>query len=150
MRPNTPIVLVTDPGQEAEAKVRLARIGFDKVLGALTDPIATFVTHPEHIETLSRISAATLAERLASIPGLVLIDVRNDSEVAAGGVLGARNMSLPSLLSNIESLDPTAPTVVYCAGGYRSAIASSLLRSHGFADVSDVLGGYTAWAASGS
>ena len=55
--------------------------------------------------------------------------------------------SLPSLLSRLGELDPTAPTVVFCAGGYRSAIASSLLRSHGFVDVSDLIGGYTAWAA---
>jgi rhodanese-related sulfurtransferase len=68
--------------------------------------------------------------------------------VAAGSVPGARNISLPALLSNIDSLDPAAPTVVYCAGGYRSAIASSLLRSRGFDDVSDLLGGYTAWIAS--
>ena len=42
-------------------------------------------------------------------------------------------------------LDPTVPTVVYCAGGYRSSIAASTLRAHGFADVSDILGGYGAW-----
>jgi len=148
MRPDTPIVLVTDPGHEAEAKMRLARIGFDRVLGALADPIATFITHPEHREPLSRLSAATLRERLGSVPGLVLIDVRNPGEVASGSVPGARNISLPALLASIDSLDPTVPTVLYCAGGYRSAIASSLLRSHGFDDVSDLLGGYDAWVAS--
>ena len=56
-------------------------------------------------------------------------------------------MSLPSLLARIDELDPTQPTVVFCAGGYRSSIARSLLRSHGFTDVSDVVGGFTAWAA---
>ncbi|MEO8693182.1 MAG: MBL fold metallo-hydrolase [Acidimicrobiales bacterium] len=148
MRPDTPIVLVTDPGHEAEAKMRLARIGFDRVLGALADPIAAFMARPEHNEPLSRLSAATLRERLRSVPGLVLIDVRNPGEVASGSVPGAHNISLPALLSSIDSLDPTAPTVLYCAGGYRSAIASSLLRSHGFEDVSDLLGGYNAWIAS--
>lgn len=147
MRPDTPIVLVTDPGHEAEAKVRLARIGFDRVLGALADPIGNFVTHPELVERLSRLSADALAERLGSVPGLVVIDVRNPGEVALGSVPGARNISLAALLTSIHVLDPMAPTVVYCAGGYRSAIASSLLRSHGFVDVSDVVGGYTAWAA---
>ena len=60
---------------------------------------------------------------------------------------GARNVSLPSLLDAIDELDASAPTVVYCAGGYRSAIAASLLRSRGFADVSDLVGGYSAWTA---
>jgi glyoxylase-like metal-dependent hydrolase (beta-lactamase superfamily II)/rhodanese-related sulfurtransferase len=145
MTADTPIVLVTPPDHEAEAKVRLARIGFDRVLGALADPVESFLDHPEHIEPLSRLSADALAERLDSAPGLVLIDVRNAGEVALGTIPGARNISLPALLTTIDQLDPTAPTVVYCAGGYRSAIASSLLRSHGFTDVSDLIGGYSAW-----
>lgn len=147
MQPGTPILLVTDPGHEAEAKIRLARIGFDNVIGALTDPIAAFISHPENVEPMSRLSADALAERLRSVSDLVVVDVRNPGEVALGTVPGARTISLPALLNSIGTLDPTAPTVVYCAGGYRSAIACSLLRSHGFSDVSDVVGGYTAWAA---
>ncbi|MGE3689735.1 MAG: rhodanese-like domain-containing protein, partial [Acidimicrobiia bacterium] len=146
MRPETPIVLVTPPGHEAEAKVRLARIGFDEVLGALAQPVEeTFLAHPELTEQLSRLSAQALAERLESIPGLVLIDVRNPGEVALGTIPGSHNVSLPALITSIDELDPMAPTVVYCAGGYRSAIASSFLRSHGFTDVSDLVGGYSAW-----
>ena len=147
MPPQTPIVLVTPPGHEAEAKVRLARIGFDRVLGALEHPVDTFVAHPELIEPLSRLSADALADRIRSVPDLVLIDVRNPAEVALGTIAGARAISLPALLTSLDQLDRTAPTVVFCAGGYRSAIASSLLRAHGFADVSDLVGGYTAWEA---
>ncbi len=145
MAPQTPIVLVTPIGHEAEAKVRLARIGFDRVLGVLSDPVDTFVAHPELVEPLSRLSAEALAERIDSIEDLVLIDVRNPGEVALGTIEGARIISLPSLLSQLGQLDQTTPTVVFCAGGYRSAIAASLLRSHGFSDVSDLIGGYTAW-----
>jgi hydroxyacylglutathione hydrolase len=147
MRPGTPIVLVADAGTESEAQVRLARIGFDAVLGALADPIETFVAHPEVVEQLSRLSADALAERIADVPNLVLVDVRNAGEVALGTIPDSRNISLPALLDGMASLDPAAPTVVYCAGGYRSAIASSLLRAHGFQDVSDLIGGYDAWAA---
>jgi glyoxylase-like metal-dependent hydrolase (beta-lactamase superfamily II)/rhodanese-related sulfurtransferase len=146
MPAGTPIVLVTEPGTEAEAKVRLARIGFDNVLGALTEPLATFAANPEHVTVLSRLTAAALAERIDTVPNLVLVDVRHAGEVAGGTIPGARNMPLPALLSRIGELDPAAPTVVFCAGGYRSAIASSLLRSHGFADVSDLVGGYGAWS----
>ena len=147
MAAQTPIVLVTPPGHEAEAKVRLARIGFDRVLGALGDPVGEFIAQPELVEPLSRLSAESLAERIRSVPGLVIIDVRNPGEVALGTIRGARTISLPALLTSIDQLDPRAPTVVYCAGGYRSAIASSLLRAHGFSDVSDLAGGYTAWQA---
>ena len=81
----------------------------------------------------------------AELPELVLIDVRNPGEVALGSIPGARHLPLPTLLTRLAELDRHAPTVVFCAGGYRSAIASSLLRAHGFTDVSDLLGGYTAW-----
>ena len=146
MRPGTPIVLVVCPGHEAEARTRLARIGFDSVIGALADPLETLTAHAEHVEQLSRLSAEALAERIVTVPGLTIIDVRNAGEVASGMIPGARHIALPELLTQVETLDRSAPTVVYCAGGYRSAIASSLLRSLGFADVSDLLGGYTAWA----
>ncbi len=150
MTPGTPIVLVTPDGHEDEARVRLARIGFDRVLGALAQPAEAFRAHPEHVARLSRLSAEALAERQATVPGLVLVDVRNPGEVAEGAIDGARHVSLPALLRSLDQLDPAAPTVVYCAGGYRSAIASSLLRAHGFADVSDLIGGFTAWRARAS
>ena len=145
MTAQTPIVLVTPPGRESEAKVRLARIGFDRVLGALEHPIDTFLDYPHLTDRLSRLSAAVLAERIRTVPDLVLVDVRNPGEVALGTIPGARPISLPALLMSIDQLDPDAPTVVFCAGGYRSAIASSLLRAHGFTDVSDLVGGFTAW-----
>jgi len=59
---------------------------------------------------------------------------------------GARNIPIAQLRSRMAELDPLKPTVVYCAGGYRSSIAASLLREANFVDVSDVLGGYTAIA----
>ena len=147
MSPGTPIVLVCPDGQESEAKIRLARIGFDRVLGALADPLEVFHDHPEHVEGSSRLSSAALDERVASVDGVVLVDIRNPGEVALGSIPGARHISLPSLLTRLDELDPTAPTVVFCAGGYRSSIASSMLRAHGFRDVSDVIGGFTAWSA---
>ena len=145
MAPQTPIVLVTPPGHETEARIRLARIGFDRVVGALEHPVDTFMAHPELIEPMSRLAADALAERIKTVPNLVLVDVRNPGEVELGTIDNARIISLPVLLTSLDQLDQTAPTVVFCAGGYRSAIASSLLRSHGFTDVSDLIGGYTAW-----
>ncbi|MFM8863314.1 MAG: rhodanese-like domain-containing protein, partial [Acidimicrobiia bacterium] len=138
MEPGTPIILVCEPGTEAEARTRLARIGFDNIIGALDDPIAAFVAHPEHVTRLSRLSVDQFADRLATVRDLVVVDVRNPGERALGMIPGASAIGLPELLRCLDELDPTKPTVVHYAGGYRSAIASSLLRAHGFSDVSDI------------
>lgn len=148
VRPDDRVVLVCEPGTELEAKVRLARIGFDGVVGHLADPYAAFLARPDAVVRSSRVTAAQLASARTSTPALVVIDVRNPGEVAASGsVPGAVSIPLPRLLDAVESLDPSAPTVVYCAGGYRSSIAASVLAASGFRDVSDLVGGYDAWAA---
>jgi glyoxylase-like metal-dependent hydrolase (beta-lactamase superfamily II)/rhodanese-related sulfurtransferase len=142
--PDTPIVLVTDPGGELDARVRLARIGFDTVAGVLAEPVAAFLARPEVVETSTRVTAAELEDELGTV---TLIDVRNPGEVKLGMIDGARHLPVAELRARLGELDPSARTVVYCAGGYRSILASSLLRSAGFSDVSDLLGGYGAWAA---
>jgi glyoxylase-like metal-dependent hydrolase (beta-lactamase superfamily II) len=149
VRPGTPIVIVANPGYEHEARVRLARIGFDEVLGTLDDPFGVFLAHPELVEQASRLSAIELMERLATLPTVQIVDVRGPGETADGVLPGTRIIQLPQLLERVGELDPSLPTVVYCAGGYRSSVAASALRSLGFVDVSDLLGGYAAWVAAG-
>jgi hydroxyacylglutathione hydrolase len=144
--PDQRIALVCAPGHEAEAKVRLARIGFDSVEGALEDPIRVFAEHPEVVERSSRLTAGELAARMADLPDLVVIDVRGAGERALGAVPGSMHVPLPELTRRLGELDPSRPTVTYCAGGNRSSTAASVLAAAGFADVSDLLGGYTAWA----
>ena len=146
MEPGTPIIIVTEPGTEREARTRLARIGFDNVVGALDNPYAAFIENPHKIERSSRLSVELLAERMGSVRNLLVIDVRNHGEFALGHLPGARHIPLTELLRTIPDLDPATPIVVNCAGGYRSSIGASLLRSRGFHDVSDLIGGYTAWA----
>ena len=140
------IVLITEPGQELEGKNRLARIGFDRVIGYLADPYKVMFERREDVQIASRLTAGALAERLSTVPGLQLVDVRNPGELAAGTIEGSVNIPVGQLPSRLDELDVTRPTVVYCAGGYRSSVAASLLRQRGFADVSDVIGGYSAWA----
>jgi glyoxylase-like metal-dependent hydrolase (beta-lactamase superfamily II)/rhodanese-related sulfurtransferase len=144
--PGTPIVVVADPGYEHEAKIRLARIGFDAVLGALSEPLAAFIARPDLVERASRLTALELDARRAEVTGLQLIDVRGPGEAESGMIPGALNIQLPQLVHRMGELDPSVPTVVYCAGGYRSSIAASTLRHAGFGDVSDLLGGFGAWA----
>jgi hydroxyacylglutathione hydrolase len=149
LTPMQPIVLVCEAGTELEARNRLARIGFDKVIGCLSDPVSAFLAHPGWIASASRLTTTELVERLESVDGLQLVDVRGSGEVAAGKVVGAREVPLPRILDRLAELDPTAPTVVYCAGGYRSMIAASVMRASGFKDVSDLIGGFGAWVQAG-
>jgi glyoxylase-like metal-dependent hydrolase (beta-lactamase superfamily II)/rhodanese-related sulfurtransferase len=143
--PGTPIVLVTDPGAEHEAKLRLARIGFDRVLGALDGGAARLADRPELARQASRLSVETFDERSAAAE-VQVVDVRNPGETALGTIPGAATIPLAQLRDRAGELDPSRPVVVYCAGGYRSSVGASLLRSLGIEDVSDILGGYGAWA----
>jgi hydroxyacylglutathione hydrolase len=145
MKPGTPIVLVGDSGTESEAKMRLARIGFDNVVGVLKDPMRVFIEHPTEVQQQSRLSVTAFNDRISTVSDVVLIDIRNAGEVELGSIPHALHISLASLLGRLDELDRTKPIVVFCAGGYRSSIASSLLKSHGFSDVSDLIGGYSAW-----
>src|SRR5690606_7549918 len=90
-----------------------------------------------------------LAERVDAVGGLQLVDVRGPGEVAAGKVPGASEVPLPRFLDRLAELDPGAPTVAYCAGGYRSMIAASVMRAAGFEAVSDLVGGFAAWEQAG-
>jgi hydroxyacylglutathione hydrolase len=146
--PDQSVVLVGEPGTELEAKVRLGRIGFDRVAGYLADPYRELFEHPDLVSRSSRVTAAELRSKLAHADAspVQVIDVRSAGEFSRGAVAGARNIPLPELTRRLGDLDPTAPVVVNCAGGYRSAIAASLLEANGFDDVSDLLGGYAGWA----
>jgi hydroxyacylglutathione hydrolase len=141
----TPIVIVAESGREREAFTRLARIGFDAVLGYLHDPVKQFLENPTLVATASRLTAHEFDQRRSELTDLQLVDVRNKGEVEAGTITGAQHVDLPSLTRRVGELDRNRPTVVFCAGGYRSSIAASTLRSLGFSDVSDILGGYNAW-----
>jgi len=95
------------------------------------------------------VTAEQLAELLGSRPGLQLVDVRNPGETEDGVIPGAQEIPLPALTDSIESLDQREPVVAYCASGYRSLVAASVLRASGFADVSDLVGGFDAWQDAG-
>jgi hydroxyacylglutathione hydrolase len=148
VRPGQQVVLLGDTGRGTEAKVRLARIGFDAVAGAVDDVERALADRPELAVPARRLPAREVAGWLTDDPEVQVVDVRSPGEVADTGTLpGARLIPLPQLLDHVDELDPAAPTVVYCAGGYRSSIAASSLRAHGFATVADLIGGYGAWAA---
>jgi len=143
--PDGAIVLVSRPGTDLEAKNRLARIGFDRVLGHLADQERALAVRPEIVERASRLTVDDLRERIES-GDVVLIDVRSPGEVRLGTIPGSLSIPLGQLSAEFDALDRERPTVVYCASGYRSSTAAGLMRAAGFEDVSDLLGGYPAWS----
>jgi hydroxyacylglutathione hydrolase len=149
VRHDQDIVLVADPGTEAVARVRLGRIGFDRVVGYLADPLEAFLSRPDLVDRTSRLTADALAARKAELGDLQVVDIRNPGEVALGVIPDATVLPLAGILDGMSHLDPTAPTVVYCAGGYRSAIGASAMRRAGFTDVSDLIGGFDSWVQAG-
>ena len=143
LSPSDDIVLVCERGHETEARVRLGRIGFDRVVGYLRDEVGS-VADPGLLVRSSRLSAPALAARLGDSE-LFLLDVRSPGELPEGSIDGARNVPLALLLASLPEIPRDRPIVVYCASGYRSSIAASVLSSAGFGDVSDLLGGFSAW-----
>jgi rhodanese-related sulfurtransferase/DMSO/TMAO reductase YedYZ molybdopterin-dependent catalytic subunit/glyoxylase-like metal-dependent hydrolase (beta-lactamase superfamily II) len=149
LSPDRDIVLVGDVPLARESKIRLSRVGFDRVVGQLRDIAGVLAQRPDLVEASSRLTIEQLAEFRGLEPCLQLVDVRSPREVAEGAIPGARRIPLPALTDSLANLDPTAPVVVYCASGYRSMVAASVLRVSGFDDVSDVVGGFGAWQRAG-
>ena len=147
--PDRDIVLVGDPESARETRIRLSRVGFDRIVGQLHDLAAVLARQPDLVENTSRLTVEQLAELRGSRPHLQLVDVRGRAEVAGGIIPGALEIPLPTLTHSFSSLDQAAPVVLYCASGSRSMVAASVLRASGFDDVSDVLGGYGAWEDAG-
>jgi glyoxylase-like metal-dependent hydrolase (beta-lactamase superfamily II) len=143
-----PVAVVADPGREREATMRLGRIGFDIVAGHLEGGMAALAERPDLIAGIERLAPGALAERLAAAEPPELLDVRTEPECAAGRIDAARNVPLGQLVQRLGELPRGRALVVYCSGGYRSAIAASLLLDRGFAPVADLAGGITAWNSS--
>jgi hydroxyacylglutathione hydrolase len=142
--PEDTIVVVAPEGEAQEVATRFARIGYDHVVGYVAEPENYFLTHQDDVRHASRLTVAELDEALTR-GDVQLVDIRNAGELEAGSIPGSVHIPLAELSRRIEELDATRPVVAYCAGGWRSSVGASLLRSRGYLDVSDVHGGYAAW-----
>jgi rhodanese-related sulfurtransferase/glyoxylase-like metal-dependent hydrolase (beta-lactamase superfamily II) len=143
-----PIVIIAEPGREAEAALRLGRIGFDYVAGYLEGGMQALATRADLVRRTERITAATLAEQLAEPAPPLVLDVRTPREWAAKHIAGSVNIPLNHLAERCSEIPPDRHIVVHCASGYRSAIAVSLLEQHGITRLADLVGGFAAWEAS--
>ena len=142
-----PIVIVAAPGREQESAVRLGRIGFDHVAGYLQDGLRSLEARPELTAATERLSPQFAAERLASPPSAVVVDVRAPREREQKHIAGSLHIPLNHLAEEMKSLPAGRPLLVYCAGGYRSSIAASILQGGGFSPVAEIAGGIAAWEA---
>ena len=140
-----PIVVIADPGRETESAVRLGRIGFDHVAGYLRDGLRSLEARPDLTVVTERAGPQRAAERLASDDPPLVVDVRSPREREMKRIDPSVSMPLNHLVERITELPKTKPLLVYCAGGYRSSIAASLLQRHGFEHVSEIAGGIAAW-----
>ena len=141
-----PIVLAGSAIEVTEARLRLARVGLDDVVAVLLEPAARLAANPDQAATASRLTAHQASALLSTGADIQVVDVRAPGEHEDGALPGAVNLPLPRLLGTLDQLDRARPVLIHCAGGYRSSIAASLLRARGFGDVSDLIGGYAAWA----
>jgi hydroxyacylglutathione hydrolase len=144
-----PIVIIADPGRERESAVRLGRIGLDWVAGYLEDGLLSLRARPEVVATTERISAPLAAERLRASDAPLLLDVRTPHEHAEKRIAGSVSVPLNHLSQLMGQLPRGRAMLLYCAGGYRSSIAASLLQQHEFRNVEEIAGGITAWETAG-
>jgi glyoxylase-like metal-dependent hydrolase (beta-lactamase superfamily II) len=140
-----PIVIIADPGRESESAVRLGRIGFDHVVGYLTDGLRSLESRPDLTATTERVSAPLAAELLAAADPPLAVDVRTPREREAKRIKDSVSIPLNHLTERLAELPADRPLLVFCAGGYRSSIAASLLQRQGFTHVTEIAGGFAAW-----
>ena len=140
-----PIVIIADPGRESESAVRLGRIGFDHVAGYLKDGLKALQSRPDLIAFTERLSAPYAAEVLASTHAPLAVDVRGPREREQKYIPGSMAVPLNHLSESISKLPKDRALLLYCAGGYRSSIAASLLQRAGFTSVSEIASGISGW-----
>jgi glyoxylase-like metal-dependent hydrolase (beta-lactamase superfamily II)/rhodanese-related sulfurtransferase len=142
---NQPLVLITGEGKEEEAILRLARVGYEKVIGYLKGSVNAWDDKLDKVET---ITPEQMKAELAK--GVDVLDVRKPGEWAVSHLRGAKFLPLAGILSDAENLDKRNPYLVHCAGGYRSMIAISMLKRLGFTGrLVNIQGGFGAMLTAG-
>jgi glyoxylase-like metal-dependent hydrolase (beta-lactamase superfamily II)/rhodanese-related sulfurtransferase len=139
-----PMILVSEAGKEKETIIRLARVGFTKVIGYVKGGFEAWKAAGEEIDMIINVEADELAMDLPFDENLVVLDVRKPAEFADGHVKNALNVPLNDLADplNMSAIEESQNVYVHCAGGYRSVIASSMLKRHGIHNLRNIMGGW--------
>lgn len=140
---DVPLLLVTDPGKEKETIIRLARVGFSKVMGYLDGGYAVW-QQSEESDIIIDVEPDELMMDIPFDDRLVVVDVRKTTEFADGHLKNAQNIPLNDMTdpANMANLEEDQNIYVHCQGGYRSVIASSLLKRQGIHNIRNVVGGW--------
>ncbi len=138
-----PILLITDEGKEEEAVIRLSRVGYDNTQGYLKGGVDAWKEAGEETDIVVEISAEDFANKYAGHHDEIhLLDVRRKSEFDTEHLIGAENFPLDFINSHMAELDKEKKYYIHCAGGYRSVIASSILKARGFHNLVNIRGGF--------
>jgi rhodanese-related sulfurtransferase len=135
------ILLITENGKEEEAIIRLSRVGYDHTIGYLNGGFEAWKNAGFETDTVTRMSASELEVFYSNEP--LIIDVRKKSEYDSEHIVNAINIPLNELNARFIEIPKNQAFILHCAGGYRSMIAASILKSRGFEDFKDVEGGMT-------
>lgn len=138
-----PLLIVADEGKEEEAIIRLARVGYDNTLGFLQGGFASWIDKNKKIDHIKCINADELADEIEK-KSLNIIDVRKESEYNSEHMINAKNLPLDNVNDTMQKLDVDKTYYIHCAGGYRSMIFISILKAHGYMNLVNVNGGFTA------
>jgi rhodanese-related sulfurtransferase len=138
------ILIVAEPGREKEVITRLARVGYDYVIGYLDGGFDAWKKAGMETDTIQRVDAKEIGDRLQSGEELNILDVRKASEYNSEHVKGAENAPLDFINDSMAHVDKNKTYFVHCAGGYRSMIFASILRARGYDNLIDVRGGFKA------
>lgn len=142
-----PILFIADQEKIDEVITRLSRVGYDNIIGYLAGGIEAWVAIGKEIDTIESISAEEFAKNYVAAKGKLLVkDVRKESEYRAEHVEEAECVTLAYLSNNMSAFSKEDTNYIHCAGGYRSMIAASILKSRGFDNIVDVAGGFSAIA----
>jgi len=139
-----PLVLVTEVGKEEESILRLARVGYENVIGYLQGGSAAW---EGKLDTVKSITAAQMKSEMED--GLTVMDVRKHGEWNVSHVKDAEFVPLSGMPGNLASYDKAKSYLVHCGGGYRSMMAISLMRQHGFKNLLNIYGGFSAMQQAG-
>ena len=138
-----PIILIAPEGREEEAVTRLARVGFDNTMGYLEGGVDTWEEEGREVDTVASVSVSQLEKDYTEFQSRIF-DVRKESEYLSEHVIEAKNTPLSRINEHLSKLPKEENFYIHCAGGYRSMIAASILKSRGYHNMINVEGGFKA------
>jgi hydroxyacylglutathione hydrolase len=138
-----PILLITDEGKEEETITRLTRVGYDSTIGYLDGGFERWTDAAKEIDTIETISAEIFEEAVTD-QEIIALDVRKPGEYESEHLEFTLSRPLDFINDWMGEIDPNKTYFIHCAGGYRSMIAASILKSRGVEHVIDIAGGYGA------